>query len=180
MKQHKRAVSAIGNAIRKYGFDNFKVRRFKFETIQEAYELERILIQHREVESRWYYNLCIGGIGSNRTNNPKNPWLDEEFKAKRMLQLRSKENIARLKSNSENPKVLEALSKATSERWKCKEYRKDIEDKACKLQGSPVMSMGIEYPSVRQAAKAAGITPASLRGRIKSENYLDCYYKVNT
>ena len=56
----------LKKAIKKYGRNNF-IRRtvIEFDTIEEAYEFEKLIVDQDFVDRDDCYNSCIGGIGGN-------------------------------------------------------------------------------------------------------------------
>ena len=55
---------AFHRAVKKYGYDNFKRTTIKvFDTEEEAYEFEKLIVTPTLLKSKQCYNTTIGGIG---------------------------------------------------------------------------------------------------------------------
>ena len=55
---------AVHRAVKKYGYDNFKRTTIKvFDTKEEAYEFEKLIVTPTLLKSKQCYNTTIGGIG---------------------------------------------------------------------------------------------------------------------
>lgn len=55
---------AFHKAVKKYGYDNFKRTTIKiFDTKEEAYEFEKLIVTPTLLKSKQCYNTSIGGIG---------------------------------------------------------------------------------------------------------------------
>ena len=55
---------AFHNAVKKYGYDNFKRTTIKiFDTEEEAYNFEKLVVTPTLLKSKQCYNTTIGGIG---------------------------------------------------------------------------------------------------------------------
>lgn len=55
---------AFHKAVKKYGYDNFKRTTIKiFDTKEEAYEFEKLIVSPTLLKSKQCYNTSIGGIG---------------------------------------------------------------------------------------------------------------------
>lgn len=55
---------AFHKAVKKYGYDNFKRTTIKiFDTKEEAYEFEKLIVTPTLLKSKQCYNTTIGGIG---------------------------------------------------------------------------------------------------------------------
>lgn len=55
---------AFHRAVKKYGYDNFKRTTIKvFDTKEEAYEFEKLIVTPTLLKSKQCYNTTIGGIG---------------------------------------------------------------------------------------------------------------------
>lgn len=55
---------AFHNAVKKYGYDNFKRTTIKiFDTEKEAYDFEALVVTSTLLKSKQCYNVTIGGIG---------------------------------------------------------------------------------------------------------------------
>lgn len=65
MKEHMSSPYPFGHAVRKYGRQNFTYEFEMFDTVEEALEREAELITSREVQSKKYYNVSLGGTLSN-------------------------------------------------------------------------------------------------------------------
>lgn len=65
VKQHMKPSNNLpfANALQKYGMDLFTVEHIPCPTIEEAYELEELMVGKEEVNSNMYYNLIEGGSG---------------------------------------------------------------------------------------------------------------------
>lgn len=62
---HKKSTIAFHNAVRKYGYKNFKRTTLHiFDNEEDAYNLERELVTETLIKSKMCYNMVPGGIGS--------------------------------------------------------------------------------------------------------------------
>ena len=162
--QHKHSRKPFGKALRKYGKDNFKVRLFKFDAIEEAYEMEKKLVTPRDVFSDWSYNQCEGGIGGH-LGGVTSPMLKEKNSKERSRLMKTDWNPM---SNSETRiKHKEAVNS--------KEYRELMSEIKEAAIGKHTSVCGVVYPSVRKAADAIGISPSGLKWRINSDSFPDYY-----
>ena len=158
--QHKKANSPFGKSLRKYPKESFRYRLFKFDTLEEAYEVESKLIGPREVSSSWYYNQCEGGKGGH-LGGCTSPMLRREIAERR----------SSLMKTEFNPMTKEDIRLKHKEAVNSKEY-KDLMSKIKEESiGKRTRVRGTIYPSVRKAAEACGMTPSGLKWRIKSPNY---------
>lgn len=60
----KRSSIAFHNAVRKYGYSNFKRTTIRiFDTAEEAFNLEKELVTETLIRSKYCYNMVPGGLG---------------------------------------------------------------------------------------------------------------------
>ena len=60
-KQHGKSIPFV-NAVVKYGYDNFKRTTIAvFDTAEEAFELEKTIVNSTLLKSKQVYNVSIGG-----------------------------------------------------------------------------------------------------------------------
>lgn len=58
---------ALGRAILKYGIESFKREILKeFDSSEEAFEYEALLVTQKIVDDGNYYNMCLGGNGGGK------------------------------------------------------------------------------------------------------------------
>ena len=149
MKEHMSSPYPFGHALRKYGKDNFEYSFESFDTRDECLQREADLIGREEVESRKYYNSCLGGILSNVLAK------DNPMHRKDVL-----EKHPGLFTSEENP-MYDPESK-----------RRMIESQNRKK----VYIEGIEYEGVRAAARQLNSYRQFVIHRLKSKNFPDWYY----
>ena len=75
--------TAFHRAVRKYGYENFKRTTIEvFDNMDDAYDLESMLVTPTLLRSKQCYNSCVGGIRRDKTNEAKRVYqfsLDGEF-----------------------------------------------------------------------------------------------------
>lgn len=148
LKEHGSSPYPFGKALRKYGKENFKFDFIPCGDLQEAYDIEELLIGVDEVESNWYYNISCGGrpdIQIGKSNPMKRPEVVAKHPA-----------LFTTKNNPMNNPVIRIGHNAH--------------------QKKPVKVAGVSYDGVRDAAAALGWSRQKLVHRLKSVNYPDHVY----
>lgn len=149
LKEHMSSKYPFGHALRKYGKNNLKYYFEKYNTIEEALQREAELVTIKEVKSKKYYNVSVGGTFNNVLLND-NPMHKKEV-------LDKHPNIWTSKNNPMN----NPISK-----------QKMIENQRRKK----VSIDGIIYSGVREAARQLNSYRQFVVHRLKSSNYPDWYY----
>lgn len=149
LKEHGTSVYPFGKALRKYGREAFTYEFEYFDTVEEALARESALVCKESLASNTLYNIALGGSFSN-TLNLDNPMHRKDVVA----------NHPSLFSTESNPMNDPALK------------QKMIDAQASKR----VCIEGVEYVSVREAARQYGFSRQRLIHRLKSRNYRDWYY----
>jgi len=177
MYEHKRAPTPFGKALRKYNESAFCIRLFKFDTIEEAYELEEVLVREKQVLSDWSYNQCLGGKGS-ILESLTNPNCKLENRIKRSNLMKTDYNpMSNKKARENHKKSMNTEEYKEFHREKTRERMKDPAAKAKALEGTmkanaararKVLCEDVCFTAVVDAANHLGISRSALRGRIKS------------
>lgn len=147
MKEHKSAKTPLGEAIRCYGFDSFKLVVEEFETRELALDKEFELVSVEDLPN--LYNATVGG-GVKKQLAYMNPMKDHEVSSSHPA----------LWTTENNPMNLE-VSRA-----------KMISHQKRKA----VVVKGVKYDGVREAARAIGESRQALVYRLKSPTFPDYYY----
>ena len=142
--------TALTNAISKYGKENFKRRTVaEFETKEEAYELERLIVDERLTRRNDCYNISIGGYGGNTGNY--------ESVAEKLTGRKYSEDHKKKISDSKKGKALsESHKKKISE--STKGDKNHFYGRVDNSRNKIVLDTetGIYYESMNQAARAIG------------------------
>jgi len=149
IKEHNSSKYPFGQALRKYGKHNFKYEFEYFRTVEEALKREAELITEKEVKSKKYYNVCVGGTLSNVLLN------DNPMHRQDVL-----ENHPSLWTTENNP-----MNSPESK-------QKMIKSQSCKK----VSIDGTVYYGVREAARQLGTYRQFVVHRLKSPNYPNWFY----
>lgn len=164
---------ALRHAIKKYGKENFKrVIIEEFDTKQEAFDYESIVVNKVLVDSKMCYNLCDGGYGSDPPSH-KGKKRSEETKKK------MSNNHADF-SGSNNPMFGKQLSE--SHREKISSGKKGSKNPMYGKKGKdaprskPCVIDGIEYESVIGAARSLNKNKQTIRNWLRSTSKPNCYY----
>jgi group I intron endonuclease len=148
LKEHGSSPYPFGKALRKYGKDNFSFSFLTCKDVEEAYDIEEMLIGVDEVKSKWYYNISCGGrmdIQLAELNPMKRP----EIVAKHPAMFTTENNPMNDPSIREN-------------------HNSHMK--------TPVKIEGTTYLGVRDAAKALNWSRQKLVYRLKSPNFKDFLY----
>lgn len=151
MKEHRRSKYPFGRALRKYGQASFTFEFVENLTLDEAYEIEELLIGIEEVKSDKCYNISCGGRPDIQIGK-LNPMHREDVKAKHT-------NLWDSENNPMKDPVIKARAMKSNEKYKKR-----------------VLVEGREYLGVRVAARDIGISRQCLVHRIKSINFPDYKY----
>lgn len=184
--EHKRATTPIGYALRKYGLDNFKVDKLEFDTIEEAFEMEELMIGIEEVRSKRYYNQIVGGLGSATKHRETNPALKEENIRKRSERMRTDLNPMRdpeARNAHKNSMAQESYREfhraLTTKRMKDPEAKEIAVApllKANAQRQKRIQAGNVCFLSVRAASDHIGRTRSTIRDRIKSSKWEDYFF----
>jgi anti-sigma28 factor (negative regulator of flagellin synthesis) len=124
-------------AVKKYGKENFVRTILKeFNTEEEAYLYEEMLITSEIVKNNMYYNIREGGNGFNSESSTA-LWQDPEYIKKKSESLKKlwedpkhRELVSSFMKNLwKDPEYREKMSEHMKNRWKDQEYR----EKMCKV-----------------------------------------------
>lgn len=149
LKEHLSSKYPFGHALRKYGKKNFKFEFEYFSSVEEALEREAKLITIKEVQSKKYYNTCLGGTLSNVLLND-NPMHKKEI-------LKNHPNIWTTENNPMNNPI--------------------SKQKMIDSQKKKTISIdGVIYSGVREAARQLGTYRQFITHRLKSNNFSNWYY----
>lgn len=125
---HFHSKSYIGNALRKYGKENFVfqiIEEYKFE--EEAYEAEQFFIQYLGTQTPFGYNLVSGGKGGSAGVRRK---LSSETKRKISETLKghivSEQTKKKLSENHMFHKHSEETKKKMSSKIRSEEFKRKI------------------------------------------------------
>lgn len=186
IKGHLRSNSVFGAALRKYGVDNFKLRMFQFDTIEEAYETEAYLVTKREVQSTWYYNQCIGGYGAGQGMSDVTKESKCSTHSKLMsewhkdgtgpLQLKESRIANVIALQSEEHRNLQSVN--MKRKWEDPVYSKVAKERS-KLNsgfGKSICIDDIMYISISEAGRSLGLDRKAVRNRLKASNYTTWIY----
>lgn len=146
LKEHGSSPYPFGKALRKYGKDSFTYSFIECSDLEEAYEIEGVLIQNDEVLSDWYYNISAGGCPATQLGN-LNPMHRPEVVAKHP-------NIWTSENNPMHDPLIKAKALKSGEKYKKK-----------------VLADGVIYSGVREAARALNISRQCLIHRLKSKTF---------
>jgi predicted GIY-YIG superfamily endonuclease len=144
MKEHRQSNWPFGQALRKYGQNNFTFEFETFSTVEEALDRERELVTPELLKSKKLYNACVGGILSDvlaHSNPMHNPDIVESH--------------PNMWTTTNNP-----MNNADSK-------RRMIENQ----NRRPVCIDGVIYPGVREACRQLNTYRQFMIHRIKSPNY---------
>jgi predicted GIY-YIG superfamily endonuclease len=61
MREHSNAKTYFGNAVRKYGINNFHYEFEVFENLEDAFSREKELVTLESIQSGSLYNVAVGG-----------------------------------------------------------------------------------------------------------------------
>ena len=118
----------IKKALNKYGIDNFsKEILMWFDTMDEAYEYEGVVVNQKTVDNPMCYNLCLGGMGSSGFKHS-----EEAKKAISKSLIGHKRNVG----NKLSKKTKDRMSKAHKGKIKTDEHCKNL-SKALKGKKRP-------------------------------------------
>ena len=149
LKEHNSSVYPFGKALRKYGRDAFTYEFEYYDTAEAALEREQELVCTASLKSGELYNVSLGGTLSNVLKG------DNPMHRKEVL-----ENHPSIFTSSNNPMNIPESK------------QKMIDSQASKK----VCIEGVEYPSVREAARQHNFSRQRLIHRLKSKNFTDWYY----
>lgn len=149
MKEHVSSKYPFGHAVRKYGRENFTYEFEFFNTVEEALAREAELVTIKEVQSKKYYNTCLGGTLSNVLIND-NPMHKNEI-------LNNHPNLWTTENNPMN-------SPQSKQKMIESQHRKKVSID------------GVIYNGVREAARRLNSYRQFVVHRLKSDNYPDWYY----
>ena len=135
----------LKKAIKKYGRDNF-IRRtiMEFDNDEDAYDLERLIVNQDFVDREDCYNLKIGGLGSRGLK-----WTDEQ-----------KLQRSKAYAGNKNP----YYGKKHSEEVKHKMRYGNARNRA-------VVIDGIKYESIHEASRQTGIAGSTIHYRLNTGTY---------
>ena len=149
MKEHRQSKWPIGEAIRKFGEDNFTVEIEEFETKDIALEKEFELVSLDTLNEGNLYNVTVGGTAAQQMKY-NNPMSDPSIVEKH----------SNIWSSTNNPM-----------------HNPDSKRKMIQAQKrKPVNIEGVEYEGVREAARAVGESRQLVVYRLKSSSFPDWYY----
>jgi predicted GIY-YIG superfamily endonuclease len=154
MKEHGTSPYTFGNALRKYGRENFHYEFELFSDVETALIREAELVTVEALQSGLLYNESVGGTLSDSLRG-KNPMHDPEV-VKRHPKLFSKEY-----NPLNDPEMREKVSKA-----------QEIYKKKVSIDG-------IVYNGVREAARQLNSYRQFVIHRLKSSNYPTWFYVKN-
>lgn len=138
LNQHKKADSAIGNAIRKYGLDNFTIEIVATaQSLDELNRLEQDMIANLNTRYPNGYNITPGGDNHQWT---------EELKAR----------FSESRKGEGNPRFGVRRPMLDSTKQKLREIRTGSVNKACQV---PIICLdtNVKYESLSAAAKALNL-----------------------
>lgn len=148
-KEHWSSKTPLGEAIRKYGKENFKLRFERFDTKEQALEREYELVNLDTLQEGKLYNQTVGG------SLDKVLVVDNPMRREGVVEKHS--NIWTSRNNPMN----------------CP----DTKDRMIKSQKRKrVFIEGVEYDGVREAARKLGTYRQLVVYRLKSPNFPDWYY----
>lgn len=147
LKEHNSSPYPFGKALRKYGKPNFTFSFVVCESLDDAYEIEELLVGIDQVKDKNYYNISCGG--------------------------RPVVQIGKL-NPMRRPEVIANPSLFTTENNPMNSP--SIREGHNAHQKKPVSIEGVRYDGVRGAAKAIECSRQKLVYRLKSDNYKDHYY----
>jgi predicted GIY-YIG superfamily endonuclease len=148
LKEHGSSPYPFGHAIRKYGRENFEFQLMVCKDLDEAYEIEELLIGVDEVKSKSYYNISCGGrpgVQMGKLNPMKRP----EVLAK-------------------HPGLFTTANNPMNDPY--------IRNGLNAHQKKPVYVSGVRYNGVRDAARILRWSRQKLTYRLKSDGFKDHYY----
>lgn len=149
MKEHRTSKWPFGHALRKYGEKNFTYEFEFFDSVEQALEREKELVNPETLASKRFYNACVGGEFSNVLSY-NNPMHDPEVVGKH----------PNLWSTENNPMNVP------------EQKQKMIDSQKRK----PISIEGVRYEGVREAGRQIGQSRQMIVHRLKSDNYPDWYY----
>lgn len=149
IKEHLRAEYKFGKELRKLGKESFTFELIPFDTVDEAYEFEGLMVGIEEVNSGKFYNMIPGGI-PNGFYGDYNPMRRQEVKDKHPSLFSADNNT--MNSPESKQKMVESQN------------RKRV------IVGFTV------YSGVREAARCLGMSRQKLVHRLKSNNFPDHQY----
>ena len=153
----------LNKAIRKYGKQNFKRETlFEFDSLEEAFEKEAVLVNDGFIVRRDTYNLKLGGLG---VSGMKGVNHSEATKNKMS---KSHKNIKPITC----PKCGTIGKPSPMKRWHFENCRGAVV-KSIKPVGrpkKPCVYRGIEYCSISEAATALGISQPAMSKRMQKAN----------
>lgn len=114
--------TAIKNAIKFYGIENFSKKILKIcSSEEEAYYIEKKEIEEVDASNnRMYYNLTEGGIGTS-SECMKNIWKDEEYRKRHSDYMKE-----RWKDEEYREEQIERMRKISNELWDTNEHREKM------------------------------------------------------
>lgn len=149
IKEHLRAEYDFGKILKSLGKEAFSFEVIPFDTAEEAYEFEGLMVGIEEINSGSFYNMIPGGIPAIGYGD-YNPMRRQYVKDKHPSLF-----------SSENNPMNDPISK-----------QKMIESQHRKA----VIIAGMEYPGVREAARQLDCSRQKLVHRLKSSNFPDHQY----
>lgn len=139
----------FGHAVRKYGYNSIRIEIEVFPDVESALEREAELVTIKEVESKKYYNSCVGGTLSNvlsEMNPMKNP------------------DVV-----SSHPSIWSTENNPMNNPESKKKMIKNQNRKRVSIEGKT-------YEGVRDAARNLGFSRQRLIHRLKSKTFPDWFY----
>lgn len=149
MKEHKSSKFPFGHAVRKYGLENFTFEFEFFSSVEDALLREAELVTINEVNSKKYYNTSVGGTLSNVLMSDNPMWKEHVVS-----------NHPNIWSTENNPMNNPESKQKMIDSQKRKRVSID----------------GIEYDSVREAARQLNSYRQFVIHRLRSENFPTWYY----
>lgn len=149
IKEHLSSEYSFGNALRKYGRENFSYEFETYDSMEDALKRESELITQEIIDSRECYNECVGGKLSNVLLN-NNPMHNPEI-------VRNHPNIW---SSTNNPM-----------------HNEESKNKMIQSQTRKRVSIdGVIYDGVREACRQLNTYRQLMMHRLKSKQFPDWYY----
>jgi predicted GIY-YIG superfamily endonuclease len=145
-KEHRTSKWPIGRALRKHGYQNFKMEFLLTDcSLEEALRMEEEMIGEEQVKDKNCYNLCLGGLPSLTMSSEFNPMRNPEIVKRHPA----------IWTSTFNPMFDPKLKQRMIESQNCKKVI--IDEK--------------EYYGVREAARQLGVSRQMLVYRLKSDSF---------